>query len=354
MSTREDAIVCEHEPLVRAAVLSIARTLPWHVDADDLRAAGRVGLLAAVRRYDPARGVAFSTFAWARIRGAVVDELRRLDHLSRSQRSAERAAPGSQSPPPEPLTEWLTDPAPGPEALAESAERVALVRAAVARLPEAQRVVIVECELKERPYRTVTGRLNVGESMVSKLRERALSALREALAVYFLALAFVCAGCAATNTRGTRAGSRIPEARSEAVAATVAAAAPAADSGSYVLEFHMPTLHAFPGGSGSDSTKPLSEGYRRFEIGYSCQSLQWRDSVATYGPAWGRDLSNMADWLPGAQIVVVLSGYARPGEFVTVRPPLVSSLYTPWAWWVRSWTGVPSAWSNPTRSIEHN
>jgi len=125
-----------------------------------------------------------------------------------------------------------------------------------------------------------------------------------------------------------------------------------ADSATYAVTFTMPRYYARA--NGTPDTTLLAEGYRRWELGYSCQSLAWRDSVATYGPAWGRDLSNMAAWLPGAQIVVVLSGYARPGEFVTVTPPPVASLYWPFTWWVRSWTGVPSQWSNPTRSLEHN
>jgi RNA polymerase sigma factor for flagellar operon FliA len=53
---------------------------------DDLRSAGAVGLVEAARRFDPARGASFATFAEHRVRGAMVDELRRADHLPRGLR----------------------------------------------------------------------------------------------------------------------------------------------------------------------------------------------------------------------------------------------------------------------------
>jgi RNA polymerase sigma factor for flagellar operon FliA len=59
-------------------------TLPTHVATDDLYSAGLVGLLNAVRRYNPKTGVLFETYARVRIRGAVFDELRRLDWVPRS------------------------------------------------------------------------------------------------------------------------------------------------------------------------------------------------------------------------------------------------------------------------------
>lgn len=62
----------------------MAMSLPDHVDTDDLHSAGAVGLLEAIRRYDPGCGTAFQTYARIRIRGAVLDELRRQDWVPRS------------------------------------------------------------------------------------------------------------------------------------------------------------------------------------------------------------------------------------------------------------------------------
>jgi RNA polymerase sigma factor for flagellar operon FliA len=59
-------------------------TLPAHVDADDLHSAGLIGLLNAVRNYDPKGGSSFESYARVRIRGAIFDELRRLDWVPRS------------------------------------------------------------------------------------------------------------------------------------------------------------------------------------------------------------------------------------------------------------------------------
>ncbi|MEI8040407.1 MAG: FliA/WhiG family RNA polymerase sigma factor [Verrucomicrobiota bacterium] len=79
----ENALVEQYLPLVRAVVGRIAMTLPAHVSADDLNSAGLVGLLQAVRNFSASGGASFETFARFRIRGAVLDELRRLDWVPR-------------------------------------------------------------------------------------------------------------------------------------------------------------------------------------------------------------------------------------------------------------------------------
>lgn len=83
-STAEGQLVEQHLPLVKTVVGRVAMSLPPHVDAEDLYSAGMVGLLNAIRRFDANSGVAFETYARLRIRGAVLDELRRLDWVPRS------------------------------------------------------------------------------------------------------------------------------------------------------------------------------------------------------------------------------------------------------------------------------
>lgn len=80
----EQEMVEKYLPLVRAVVARLAMTLPPHVDGEDLYSAGLSGLLSAVRQYDPDAGTAFETYARLRIRGAVFDELRRMDWVPRS------------------------------------------------------------------------------------------------------------------------------------------------------------------------------------------------------------------------------------------------------------------------------
>jgi RNA polymerase sigma factor for flagellar operon FliA len=80
----ENALVEKYLPLVSAAVARLAMTLPDHVDQDDLYSAGLLGLLQALRNFDPACGASFETFARMRVRGAMLDELRRMDWVPRS------------------------------------------------------------------------------------------------------------------------------------------------------------------------------------------------------------------------------------------------------------------------------
>jgi RNA polymerase sigma factor FliA len=83
-STTEEQLVEKYIPLVRTVVGRLAMTLPPHVDGEDLYSAGLGGLLSAVRQYNPRAGTAFETYARLRIRGAVFDELRRMDWVPRS------------------------------------------------------------------------------------------------------------------------------------------------------------------------------------------------------------------------------------------------------------------------------
>lgn len=83
-STAEDDLVKQYIPLVRNVVGRLAMTLPPHVDGEDLFSAGLGGLLNAIRNYNPRAGTSFETYARLRIRGAVFDELRRMDWVPRS------------------------------------------------------------------------------------------------------------------------------------------------------------------------------------------------------------------------------------------------------------------------------
>jgi RNA polymerase sigma factor FliA len=78
--------------LVKYLAARIASRLPKHLRLDDLFSAGLMGFLAAVEDYDPERGVSFSSYASHRIRGAIFDELRRLDWVPRGTRERMRDA----------------------------------------------------------------------------------------------------------------------------------------------------------------------------------------------------------------------------------------------------------------------
>ena len=90
-----DRIIVHYSPLVKFVAGRVGAGLPNSVDAGDLVSAGVFGLIDAVERFDPARGVKFETFAVPRIRGAVFDGLRQLDWVPRSVRSRAREVEGA-------------------------------------------------------------------------------------------------------------------------------------------------------------------------------------------------------------------------------------------------------------------
>jgi RNA polymerase sigma factor for flagellar operon FliA len=72
-----DQLILEHLDYVRHILGKVLGALPDYVDEDNLASAGILGLVEAAGQFDPSRGTAFTTFAFQRIRGAILDELRR-------------------------------------------------------------------------------------------------------------------------------------------------------------------------------------------------------------------------------------------------------------------------------------
>lgn len=85
-----DRLLNEHLGLVHHVARQMSRSLAVDVDFDELISSGTVGLMNALDSFDPSRGLAFSTFAAPRIRGAILDDLRRQDHVPRSIRRKSR------------------------------------------------------------------------------------------------------------------------------------------------------------------------------------------------------------------------------------------------------------------------
>lgn len=83
----------DHAGLVKRIAYHMMLRMPASVQVDDLIQAGMIGLLEAAQKYDSARGASFETYAGIRIRGAIVDEMRRGDWAPRSvHRNARRVA----------------------------------------------------------------------------------------------------------------------------------------------------------------------------------------------------------------------------------------------------------------------
>ncbi len=79
-----DSLVREHAPLVKRIAHHLMARLPPSVQPDDLIQSGMIGLLEAATKYDPSKGASFETYAGIRIRGAMVDEIRKGDWVPRS------------------------------------------------------------------------------------------------------------------------------------------------------------------------------------------------------------------------------------------------------------------------------
>ena len=85
-----DALIRQHAPLVRRIAQHMIAKLPPSVEIDDLIQVGMIGLADALSRYESTQGVQFETFASQRIRGAMLDELRENDWMSRSSRKEQK------------------------------------------------------------------------------------------------------------------------------------------------------------------------------------------------------------------------------------------------------------------------
>ena len=226
LSTERHRLVREHLGLVQDTLLQVVRRLPAHVDRDDLYGAGAAALVDAGLRFDAGWAVEFPAFAAKRVRGAMLDELRRWDWAPRSVRreSRQRAraveALEAQLGREPRATEVATalgigvdqlhraesdagratvrsldelDPAgvlevPGaaatPADVVVAREVHRYLQAAVEALPERERLAVAGHYLHERPMRELAAELGVTESRVSQLHRRGLALLHESLAPY--------------------------------------------------------------------------------------------------------------------------------------------------------------------------
>ena len=85
-----DRLILTYAPLVKFVAGRLGSGLPAHVDENDLVSYGLLGLIGAIERFDPNRDIKFETYAIARIKGSIIDELRAMDWVPRSVRSRAR------------------------------------------------------------------------------------------------------------------------------------------------------------------------------------------------------------------------------------------------------------------------
>jgi RNA polymerase sigma factor for flagellar operon FliA len=231
MSYKENRVM-EFLPWAQRFARSCAAKLPSYLDRDDLQSAGVLGFLRAAGRYDGAKGASFRGFCAVRIRGAVLDELRRWDWAPRSvhknqrritrvtsvlieqlereptareladalemeiaelaafqsmaqQRhvvSLDETSDNSRGEESLALAERLADPTmPRPDAKVLQAEGKEQLMQCLRKLPKTQVTVITLHYLKGVPLREIAAMLRVTPSRVSQLHHQALARLRQSL-----------------------------------------------------------------------------------------------------------------------------------------------------------------------------
>jgi len=85
-----DRLILAYAPLVKYVAGRMSSGLPTHIEEADLISYGLLGLIGALERFDPGREIKFETYAIARIKGSIIDELRSLDWVPRSVRAKAR------------------------------------------------------------------------------------------------------------------------------------------------------------------------------------------------------------------------------------------------------------------------
>jgi RNA polymerase sigma factor for flagellar operon FliA len=200
---------------------------PGRVEREDLFGFGMLGLIGAADSWEPERGFKFSTYAYPRIRGAILDELRRMDFLPRGRRERVRALDRAVSEleqarglPPTPeeiaarlgieesevdeilhsarlsgtvslddgpsddLVTMLSDPtSTDPEGTAEWSETKSLLIRAIGELPQQEQTVVMLYYAEELLLRDIGEVMGVSESRVSQIHSRAIYLLNRGMKV---------------------------------------------------------------------------------------------------------------------------------------------------------------------------
>ncbi len=222
-----DRMILEHLPLLHHIVGRMCFDIPGSIEREDLFGWGMLGLIGAADSWDESRGLKFSTYAFPRIRGAILDELRRQDFLPRGRREKLRELDRAVSrleqengTPPDPneiaetlgvsieevgeimhsarvagcislddgpsegLSQMLTDPrSEDPTGSVEWQEMKALLVDAIQDLPEPDRSVITLYYGEELFLKEIGDILGVTESRVSQIHTCALYRLNRGLKV---------------------------------------------------------------------------------------------------------------------------------------------------------------------------
>ena len=179
-----EAQIDQWTDLVWHIVNKIKGRLPFSVSEEELYAAGMFGLMRAARSYDESQGAQFKTYAYHRVRGAILDDLRRMDFLPRSIRDKAKET-GEDAPA---IVALPTDEdghiglgASKETDSVEQDEMMGKMHAAIDTLPEKMKSVMSMYYRDNMKMCEIGARLNITESRVSQIHTNAVSRLRRML-----------------------------------------------------------------------------------------------------------------------------------------------------------------------------
>ncbi len=214
--TRRNELIESHLGLVRHILGKLVAQLPPGVDVENLESAGTLGLVEAANKFDPERGIKFETYAYTRIRGAILDELRRncplpqhmLERVARVRKAYETLTPGASveelaaaaglrvdevadclaamrltriasCEEGDPLDARVADRTAPPDALAEREEEKQLLADAIEALAERERLVVTLYYMEDLRLKEIGTLLSLSESRVSRVLNAALFRMGE-------------------------------------------------------------------------------------------------------------------------------------------------------------------------------
>lgn len=171
-----NALAKEHIHRVEIIAKKHLRYLPSSVNIDDLVSFGMIGLVYALRGYDPERNNQFQTYATLRITGAMLDGLRNwYGRKGSARREAVVFDINSDDISIEILDGY------SPEALAEKKETVWIVRKAIKELPPKERAIVTMHDLEGKTLEEIGKVFDLTESRIGQIRKEALLHLRTKL-----------------------------------------------------------------------------------------------------------------------------------------------------------------------------
>ena len=197
-----EKLILEYAGLVKIVAGRLGMYLGYTVEYDDLVGYGIFGLIDAIDKFELSKGVKFETYASLRIRGAIIDQIRKMDWIPRTIRQKQKKIETAmqelerelgRTPNSEELAEYLeegsdvhTEPSgrprfDQPEQVVDRQETKRILAEAIDKLTEKEQKVIALYYFEELTLKEISNVLEVSESRVSQLHTKALKKMKERL-----------------------------------------------------------------------------------------------------------------------------------------------------------------------------